>query len=199
MSSNGSLIVAHAQNPLREGIYPNKEFAARLDLAATLFDDARASELAAKSVIYVPGSRHRRGRRVDHVPLAAAGVRYLTQRRGVPFGRTHGSDWNRRYKGERGVYNAGDEVYVAAQALREHAQTYSRLVAVCSLSQVPRLLLHYQAYGLEPEIHTIQPEPGSVDSHGGLIERVLTMYTRRLNPTWQRGLIPRLIRATRLP
>lgn len=53
----GALIEVAAQHPLRDGLYPNAEFAARLDSAIALYRQVSEEE-PGDVRIYVPGSVH---------------------------------------------------------------------------------------------------------------------------------------------
>lgn len=147
----GALIEAAAQHPLREGRYPNTEFAARLDAARAL-----RQELVAEGMdpvkIYVPGSIHMSGGVSDKVSLSEAGCAYLAER-GVPAEALLGDDANREYKGSAGVYNSSDECYVASRIFEDEG--FGQLHCVCSPAQLLRKALSYIQFGLAPYMHSV--------------------------------------------
>lgn len=187
-----TLIVAHAQHPIENGIYPGNDFRARLDMAALTF--RQPAEHSSQTLLYVPGSLHRG----DSVSLSEAGVDYLRDQ-GIPRDVLRGAEWNTLFRNEKGVYCTADEVEVAVRGLTEIAkskETGRRVVAVCALGQAARLKLHYDGFGLasnELTFHTA----GSDALHEGLTERFLTHYTI-FDPRW-RGPLPETIRSLRRP
>jgi hypothetical protein len=64
----GALIEVAAQHPLRDGLYPNAEFATRLDSAIALYRQVSEEE-PGDVRIYVPGSVHMNNGIPDKVSL----------------------------------------------------------------------------------------------------------------------------------
>jgi hypothetical protein len=204
------LIAAHAIHPLIDdegrpdnGDKPGAEFAAHLIAAANVYRDNPPEEIAIAlggfaltTQIYVPGSRHRVGGTHDRLSLSQAGAEHLINELSMPAQAIHGKDWSRRYIGLRGVYHSGNEAAAASAAFHQEPVGFQRLIAVCSPDQVNRLGIHYRAHDVEPEFVTAT---AGQDSHGGLIETLLTVYTKHVNQSWERGLLPALIRHTRMP
>lgn len=147
----GALIEAAAQHPLRDGRYPNPEFAARLDAAYAL-----SREFLAQGVypvkIYVPGSIHMTGGVSDKVSLSDAECIYLAER-GVHVDDLLGDDENRRYKGDSGIYNSSDECYVASRIFKDYG--FGQIHCVCSPAQLLRKALSYIQFGLVPYMHSV--------------------------------------------
>ena len=190
---SGTLLVVHAQHPLIDGLTPGPEFTGRLEMAASMYRGL-SSELEGGVELYVPGSRHRVRGANDRRSLSDAGRRLLVDE-GVPSDSIHGEDWTDLYR-PQGVYNAGDEVFVAAGGYTEN--NYGGLLAICSRTQVARLRHHYTGNDLNPNFEAIDTD-GEHDIHSSRVERVLELYTRYINQTWQTGIIPEVIRRTRIP
>lgn len=185
MSERNNLIVVHAQHPLINRVTPGLAFRERLDAAAELAENT-------DSDIYVAGSRHRSGMINDNLSLSQAGKTYLVKA-GMPEDRIHGEDWSARFR-PAGVYCAADEVLVATAGYR--AEAYEGAVhAVAHNKLRGRLALHYMAYDLEPIFHIVGENDGY---HESMAEAFLRAYTR-FNSDWQKGVLPMIIRNSRLP
>jgi hypothetical protein len=143
------LIEVAAQHPLRNGLYPNDEFSARLDRGRELFEIYKTG---GDVEIYVPGSRHVFEGHTDQVSLSDAGRCYLIEQ-GVPASAIHGEDLNVKYKGEEGVYGSADECFVAASYYRDSG--FGGLASVCSPAQMLRKTLHYIEFGVVPLNFTV--------------------------------------------
>jgi hypothetical protein len=144
------LIEIAAQHPLRDGLYPNNEFSARLDRGRELFETYKTGGREVE--IYVPGSRHVFEGRADQVSLSDAGRCYLIEQ-GVPASAIHGDDLNVKYKGEEGVYGSADECFVAASYYQD--SEFGVLASVCSPAQMLRKTLHYIEFGVVPLNFTV--------------------------------------------
>lgn len=153
-----ALLEISAQHPLDDGVTPNSEFRARLDMGLRLFHELSSQELTVQ--IYVPGSRHKHDGVEDVVSLSHAGCAYL-QQKGVPTNVIHGEDLNDRYKGEGGVYGSADEAYVASAFFRDGE--FGRLVSVMSPAQLMRKTLHYLAFGIYPLSYAVPTVPAFHD------------------------------------
>ena len=150
------LIEVAAQHPLKDGLYPDKEFAARLDFGIKLWKEKAAAGYEVE--FYVPGSVHLDFEGIpDDISLAEAGVTYLLEH-GVPEEIVHGDDLNTRYDDRRywrGVYNSADECYIAAQYFLEEEKHFSELYCICSPNQAMRKTLHFIHYGILPMVYTV--------------------------------------------
>ena len=146
------LIEVAAQHPLTDGMYPNDEFARRLDKCVEIYRQLPNMDIE----IYVPGSIHLDEHGIaDVCSLSGAGVEYLVDK-GIPREILHGDDWNdQQYDGRywHGVYNSGDECYIAAQNYNRFDFTY--LVSICSPNQCMRKSLLYIANGVIANICTV--------------------------------------------
>jgi hypothetical protein len=156
------LIEVAAQHPLRDGLFPNEEFRARLDRGRELFEAYHAAGRPVE--IYVPGSRHTHEGTPDQVSLSAAGRTYLEQQ-GIPAISIRGEDLNQRYKGADGVYGSADECFVAAAYFRDG--DFGVLGSVVSPAQMMRKTLHYIEFGVFPLNFTV---PTLVSYHDYLDE-----------------------------
>jgi hypothetical protein len=144
------LIEIAAQHPLDEGKYPNKEFSRRLLFGRSLYEKAITE---GKSVeIYVPGSCHVHNGIADEVSLSVAGTKFLLEN-GVPENLLHGEDLNKKYKGEKGVYNSADECFVATNYFKD--TNFGKLYCVCSPAQMMRKTIHYLEFGVLPLNFTV--------------------------------------------
>ena len=145
-----ALVEIAAQHPLRDGVQPNLEFLERLNRGVEIVQRLLADGWTVE--VYVPGSRHRGADGApDRISLSAAGTEYL---RPLLTGAVllHGEDLNQRYKAQDGVYGSADECFVTAQFYRDGG--FEGLHAVVSPQQLPRKMLHYLAFGVEPMLHT---------------------------------------------
>lgn len=148
-SSRTVLIEVAAQHPLRRDGTPGVEFAARLDRGAEL---ARQRAMTGWTVeIYVPGSRHRDGCVEDPVSLSRAGTTYLRELVSDSV-RLRGEDLNEKYLADEGVYGSADECFVSASHFMDAG--FQELLSVVSPQQLPRKMLHYIAFGVEPLMFT---------------------------------------------
>jgi hypothetical protein len=121
------LIEVAAQHPLKEGKFPEEEYAKRLDIACELIDE--------DTYIYLPGSLHIS----DEMPLSEAGKEYLLKK-GVPE--------DRIITTEDEVYNSTDECKVASRILLENE--FAELICICSPAQLMRKALSYISFGVYP-------------------------------------------------
>ena len=121
------LIEVAAQHPLKEGKFPEEEYAKRLDIACELIDE--------DTYIYLPGSLHIS----DEMPLSEAGKEYLLKK-GVPE--------DRIITTEDEVYNSTDECKVASRILLENE--FAELIFICSPAQLMRKALSYISFGVYP-------------------------------------------------
>jgi len=194
--ANRMLLVVAAQHPLVDGRTPNEEFQARLLAGA-----ARAKELAAQGMvveIYIPGSRHMDGGIIDDISLAQAGGDFLAAEGGLPDGVTvRGDELNEYYKGKDGVYNSGDEAFVATSYFKD-SPAFGGIEVFVGPMQEERWELHAVGNGVAPTFHAITPPSGET-FHGkpSSAESKMIAYTRRLDPTWQ-GAKSFMARTTRL-
>lgn len=150
----GALIEVAAQHPLRNGLYPNAEFSARLDAAAELYRQLKDAEIGLVKV-YVPGSIHMDNGVSDAISLSEAGCRYLVSR-GIEANDLFGEDANLKYKGEIGVYNSSDECYVASRLFEDLA--FGQIHSFCSPAQLLRKSLSYIRFGYVPSMHSVPVE-----------------------------------------
>lgn len=206
--SDGSdriLLEIAAQHPLVQGEFPGEEFVIRIERGIELFREL--TEQGHRVEIYVPGSRHQQGERVDRISLAEAGRRYLLSR-GLLQSDIHGEDWNDRFKGKfinrkeaiesgLGVYCSADECFVLSQAFFE--ENFSRAIVILSKNQLERKKLHYQAFGVLPEIIGVEPK---APFHNAEFERnVVVPFVRYIDPFVQgpNSTLARIYREVRVP
>jgi len=168
----GVLIEVAAQHPLVDGLYPNKEFSARLDVAIEIYRRETAKGLNVE--IYVPGSLHLDYNGIpDECSLSEAGCRYLSEA-GIPQEAIHGEDLNGKYNESRyytGVYNTADECYVAAHYFHESTE-FRQLITVCSPNQLMRKTLFYLEHNIIPMVITVPCEELSHNFLYELLESV---------------------------
>lgn len=143
--SNKILIEVAAQHPLLDGLYPNEEFAKRLDLAIELYEKAIKEEKQVE--FYVPGSLHQHNGVVDKIPLATAGKNYLLSK-GIPENIIRADDLNKKYMKNLGVYNSADECFVSSQYFKDG--NFGKLYSVASPAQMYRKTLFYIQFGVYP-------------------------------------------------
>ena len=180
--TNKVLIEIGAQHPLKDGKEPGAEFEARLLRAIELYKEEveRGNEV----IFYIPGSRHyitKDGEKIeDLIPLADAGRNYLIKQ-GINPEIIHGSDANVKYKGEKGVYNSGDECYVASKIYED--EECERLISVVSPVQVFRKGMFYGEFGIQPEIYSV---PLDNTFHNYIGELFWSLYvTTFIDHDWQ--------------
>lgn len=142
------LIEIAAQHPLNADGTPGKEFECRLNKGIELYN--KEKEKGNIPLIYVPGSQHMDKDTVDINSLSTAGKNYLLKN-GMPEEDIRGDDANKEYKGEDGVYNSGDECYVAACIAKK--EKIERIISVVSPVQILRKVLFYLNYGVFPEMY----------------------------------------------
>lgn len=147
------LIEVASQHPLKEQKYPSDEFALRLDKAYEIYISYKNKGISVN--IYVPGSRHMFDNIEDEISLSEAGINYLINK-GVPKKDLLGDEKNILYKGEDGVYNAGDECYVTSLIFKNGQ--YSSLICVCSVNQMPRKYLFYLEFEVIAKFYTVTSE-----------------------------------------
>lgn len=150
------LIEVAAQHPLTDGLYPNEEFAARLDMAILLYYEKKNKGYDAE--IYVPGSLHLDYDGVpDDCSLSRAGCDYLVEK-GIPVDCIHGEDWNDYFDESRfhkGVYNSADECFIASQFFLKNEHEFKELYSICSPNQLMRKTLFYIEFGVIPLVVTV--------------------------------------------
>jgi len=148
--NEGILIEVAAQHPLIDGEKPNEEFEKRLILAINIYNQKVKS--GEKVKIYVPGSKHMDNGIVDNISLSEAGKRYLISNN-IPEEDIYSEDMNKKFKGEKGVYNSTDECYVSSKIFEIF--NYAELHCVCSSGQMMRKMLSYIHFGYVPYMHTV--------------------------------------------
>jgi hypothetical protein len=166
----GVLIEVAAQHPLDNGMFPNEEFSARLELAAKLYKQLKTEDRQVK--IFVPGSIHKG----DKISLSMAGEYWLLDL-GVPSTDVLSEGVNVVYK-PTGVYNSIDECYVACCLFDDLG--YGELHCVCSPAQVMRKALGYIEYGRIPQFHTAPV----ADMFHNYIEELFVNIPKVLNNEW---------------
>lgn len=172
------LIEVAAQHPLVDGLYPNEEFQKRLDRGIELY---KAETLKGNSVeFYVPGSLHMLGGVSDKCSLSDAGRNYLISK-GIPAELIRGEDINAHYKGEEGVYNSGDECYVASSYYKD--ANFEKLYSVCSPCQMYRKILFYLSFGVYPHTDTEPTEESWHNYIGDIFFAIPCVAT--VDHTWQ--------------
>lgn len=161
-----------------KGTIPNPEFASRLDKAITLYHELK--EQGKQVILYVPGSLHAvdtkkdgSGREwlSDTLPLAEIGKRYLVKK-GIPEQDIRADESNRKFKKD-GVYNSGDECFVATQIANE--ENCGRLMSLVSSVQIDRKALFYTEFGRHPEICSVPP-PAQNPGHNYVGEIFFSLY-----------------------
>jgi len=175
-------IVACAQHPLIDGVLPGEEYIARLDEVACIVKSIIPTPdgLAETDIhIFNVGSLHDG----DVIPLANAGQAYLSNEHGL-----HSSGNNLIQEiMPAGIYNGADEMTFLREIhklsntgrLKDYPPI-ARFIVVANASQIPRLKLH--AGDLPVEFRSIETE---VDSHQGIVEKILYFYTLLFDRTWQ--------------
>lgn len=121
------LVEVAAQHPLKEGKFPEEEYAKRLDISCELMGE--------DVYIYLSGSLHV----PDEISLSKAGKEYLLKK-GVPE--------DRLIITEDEVYDSTDECKVASRILVENE--FAELICICSPAQLMRKALSYISFGVYP-------------------------------------------------
>lgn len=148
---NAVLIEIAAQHPLKDGMFPDVEFKARLDAGIELYN-----KLSGRPVkIYVPGSRHVYNGIEDIISLSESGKRYLMQHN-IPEIDIFADDANIEFMSDKGVYNSTDECFVAVSLFKKH--NFQELYSVCSSGQMLRKMLCYIKFGCVPNFYTVSCE-----------------------------------------
>lgn len=143
-----TLIEVAAQRPLINGVAPNEEFSARLNLAIKLYKDLSDYGQCAK--IYVPGSRHKYEGIKDEVSLSDAGVEYLLEHE-LPQDDIFGiEDLPPRLQN---VYCSEDECETAYELFTKF--NCKKLLCVCSPGQLMRKNLYYIKLGILPDMYSV--------------------------------------------
>ena len=176
------LIEIAANHPLKDGDKPSEEFESRLIKGIELY--YKEKENGNIPIIYVPGSTHyitKNGeKKVDLIPLAEAGKRYLIEH-GIPESGIRANETNIKYQGNKGVYNSGDECQVASRVFKD--ENCQRLISVVSPVQAFRKALFYNEFGINPEIVTV---PQDKTAHNYIGEAFWSLFiTTFLDHTWQ--------------
>lgn len=178
-SAPKTLIVVAAQDGLIDGLYPNEEFETRLEYG--LSGAWETVDAGGQVEFYVPGSLHRQGNIDDKIPLATAGLNWLTEQDLPPGIVLHGDDANQTYKGEDGVYHSGDEALVATSLFKNNAE-FGAFELYCGPHQTRRWGLQAIANGVVATVHTVIPP---TETHNIRAERIADLYTYHCDPTWQ--------------
>lgn len=147
------LIQASAQHPLKNGLFPGKEFEKRLKLAISLY--RKLKDEGKQVSIYVPGSLHKTADEEDRISLSASGKAFLLQN-GIPEIDILGDDENVLYKGDNGVYNSADECFVSSKIYKNGG--FDRLYCVCSPLQAVKDTLFFIENGIVPQIYAVPYE-----------------------------------------
>jgi len=187
------IIEVAATHPLING-QPSKEFADRLKTAIQLYQ----TEIAKQNevIIYIPGSKHsisKNGILVeDAKSLSSAGKEFLLQN-GIPDQNIVADDANQKYKGDDGVYNSGDECYVATQLAKD--MNCGRIISIVSPVQIYRKFLFYQEFGYNPEMYAV---PTEKLAHNYVGETFWSLYiTYMKDHNWQTDFLSYLTRKER--
>lgn len=152
------LIEIAAQHPLKDGKEPGLEFESRLLRAVELYK--KEIENGNEVIFYIPGSKHcitnKEGEKIqDEISLSEAGKNYLITH-GIPQEIVRAGDSNTKYKGGKGVYNSGDECYVASKIYED--EECNKLISVVSPVQVFRKGMFYNEFGIQPQIYSVPVE-----------------------------------------
>lgn len=189
------LIEVAAMHPLDNG-KPGTEFQDRLIQAIELYNIEKGK--GNNPIIYIPGSLHyvmnskNNTPQIDSQPLSEAGKEFLIKQ-GIPESAIRANIINLDIKGEDGVYNSGDECYVATQIARN--ENCGRIISVVSPVQIYRKALFYQEFGYNPEIYATGSEK---TAHNYIGETFWSLYITYMNDQdWQTGFISYLTRKER--
>ena len=194
-NTSNVLIEVAAIHPLVEG-KPGREFQEHLDQAIKLYTIEK--EKGNNPIIYIPGSLHciidreTNTPKVDSQPLSEAGKEYLISK-GIPEEIIRANVANINIKHEDGVYNSGDECYVATQIARE--ENCGRILSVVSPVQLYRKALFYQEFGFNPEMYATGSEK---TNHNYIGELFWSLYITYMNDQdWQTNFLSYLTRKER--
>ena len=189
------LIEVAAIHPLING-KPGKEFEEHLEKAIELYNEEL--EKGNNPIIYVPGSLHyvidqKTGKpAVDSQPLSEAGKKYLLKH-GIREESIKANIANLDIKREDGVYNSGDECYIATQIAKD--ENCGRIISVVSPVQLYRKALFYQEFGYNPELYATGSEE---TNHNYVGELFWSLYITYMNDQdWQTGFLSYLTRRER--
>lgn len=177
------LIEIAAQHPLKNGREPGIEFKSRLLKAINIF--IKEVEKGNEVIFYIPGSIHcitnQNGEKVqDLISLADAGKEYLVKQ-GIPKELIRANDANELYKGKQGVYNSGDECYVASRLYKY--ENCNKLISVTSPVQVFRKAMFYNEFGIQPQMYSV---PIENTFHNYVGELFWSLYvTTFIDHNWQ--------------
>ena len=194
-TSKKVLIEIAAIHPLIDG-KPGKEFSEHLEQAIELYH--MEVKKGNTPIMYIPGSLHyvinkeTGSAEVDSQPLSEAGKEFLIDH-GIPEGAIRANVVNLDIKGEDGVYNSGDECYVATQIAK--AEGCRRIISVVSPVQLYRKALFYQEFGYTPELYATGTEK---TNHNYIGELFWSLYITYMNDQdWQTGFLSYLTRKER--
>ncbi len=189
------LIEVAAMHPLING-KPGNEFREHLEQAIDLYH--QEIKKGNTPIIYIPGSLHyivdkeNNVPKVDSQPLSEAGKEFLIEH-GIPEEFIRANVVNLDIKKEDGVYNSGDECYVATQIAKE--ENCGRILSVVSPVQLYRKALFYQEFGYNPELYATGTER---TNHNYIGELFWSLYITYMNDQdWQTGFLSYLTRKER--
>lgn len=189
------LIEVAAIHPLING-KPGLEFQEHLNQAIELYNIEKNK--GNNPIIYIPGSLHyivsqeTNMPQLDEQPLSESGKEFLIEH-GIPEGAIRANIINLDVKGEDGVYNSGDECYVATQIARN--ENCGRIISVVSPVQLYRKALFYQEFGYNPEMYATGSEK---TAHNYIGETFWSLYITYMNDQdWQTGILSYLTRKER--
>ncbi|MCI9063217.1 MAG: hypothetical protein HFJ17_01225 [Clostridia bacterium] len=190
--NNRVVIEVAAIHPLVEG-KPNQEFQERLRKAIEIYNIEK-DELN-DPIIYVPGSIHSVKKEEfieDACALSEAGKEFLIDN-GIPEEDIRAEDANIKYKYNDGVYNSGDECYVASQIANNEDR--GRIISLVSPVQVYRKALFYHEFGYNPEMYAV---PTEKTAHNYISEAFWSLYlTYMRDNDWQKSFLSCLTRKER--
>ena len=115
----------------------------------------------------------------DNISLSEAGKRYLLEN-GIPLTNIRADEMNKLYSKD-GVYNSGDECYVACQVA--NLENCNRIYSIVSPVQIYRKALFYIQFGRVPDIFTV---PLENLAHNYIGELFFSLYvTYFVDHTWR--------------
>jgi hypothetical protein len=152
------LIVVASQHPLVDGVYPNKDFAARLDKSIEIYNKID-NEGRYIVKICVLGSRHRikdgNGNYInDKISLAQAGFNYLKSNNIKKINKSdiYAVRKNKKYAPD-GVYSTIEECKVVSEIFKHEG--FKKLICIASKEQIGRIEGAYKYFGLVKNIEFI--------------------------------------------